>query len=189
MMNLFPFCFRRYLKHLAQLVDGTHILCSENIAFNKIEEAKVLLSSFVEQFEELYGEKNMVHNVHLLTHLPECVRLNGPLYTYSNYCFEDHIGHLVSLKKGTTDVATQICQKYILEKNLFHYAHHSPTVHKFIENIDSKQQFSVCRKVSGSLVIGKPTINSDLTELERALILRILEVQNDAQIVMVRRAR
>lgn len=170
------------MSHLAKLVDGTHILCGTNISFNKLEDSKVLLNSFVENFEKLYGEKNMVHNVHLLIHLPDCVRLNGPLYTYSNYCFEDHIGHLVSLKRGTTDVATQICQKYVLEKNLFHYAHGSPTINKFIKEIDSKQQFSICRKISGSQVIGKPINNSDLTDLERALIQRILKTKNDTQI-------
>lgn len=141
------------------------------------------MRSFVEDFEIIYGEKNMVINIHLLTHLSNCVRLNGPLYTYSNYCFEDHIGHLVSLKNGTTDIATQISEKYILEKNLQHYIHEMPTAQKFIEDIDSKQQFSVFRRISGSLLIGHPVQNSHLNEEERMLIFETLNVLDDAQII------
>lgn len=96
--HFFSFYVSRYLDHLAQLIDATHILCGSKISFERLREARTLLSSFVDNFEPLYGESNMVFNIHLLTHLADCVRFIGPLFAYSNYNFEDQIGHLVSLQ-------------------------------------------------------------------------------------------
>lgn len=104
---------------MAQLIDATHILCSSKISREKLQLAQNLLCSFVQDFEILYGESNMYFNIHLLLHLTDCVRFIGPLFAYSNYSFEDNIGHLVKLHKGTTDVASQISEKYILEKIFF----------------------------------------------------------------------
>lgn len=162
-------------------MDATHILCNENISFHQLEEADRLLLNFVDNFESFYGESNAVFNVHCVRHLTDCVRFNGPLHLYSNYCFEDHIGHLVSLKKGTTDVATQICRKYLLEKNLFHLLSGRSIAMKFFEEIDSKNKYSISRKVSDSVVIGNAR-KSELTEQERSLIITTLDVENDTQI-------
>lgn len=75
----------------------------------------------MDSFEFLYGQSNMMFNVHLLKHLADCVRSIGPLHTYSNYNFEDHIGHLVALQNGTTDVVSQVCEKYLMEKNILNH--------------------------------------------------------------------
>lgn len=151
---------------MAKLVDATHMLCSTQISLDEIDEAEQLLYSFFDDFEILYGE----FNVHLLRHLAECVRNIGPLFTYSNYNFEDQIGHLVSLHKGTTDVATQICEKYLLEHNLFKFIANSPIAKKFVDEIDSKQKFSIFRKVDELVVIGNAKKPSQLSHEERSFI-------------------
>lgn len=147
-----------------------------------LEEAKLNLLSFAENFENLYGEFNMVYNVHMITHLPDCVKYLGPLWAYSNYCFEDHVGHLVSLHKGTTDIAVQICEKYLFEKNLFEHFKYSPIAEDFYQTIDGKQKFKVSKKVAGSRVIGNAKKCSELSDDERTLIINTLNLTNDTQI-------
>lgn len=130
----------------------------------------------------MYGEKNAVSNVHTAKHLAECTQFIDPPFTYSNYHFEDNIGHLVSLHKGTTDVTSQIAEKYLLEKDLFHYLESSTIAKQFYEDIDSKHKYSVCRKVKGSVVIGKPNEHLTLSEQERTLIADKLNIACDTKI-------
>lgn len=128
------------------------------------------------------GESNTVFNVHMIRHLPDCVKFLGPLWAYSNYCFEDQIGHLVSLHKGTTDVATQICEKYLLEKNLFQQFETSPIAKDFFHTIDSKRQFNVYRKIAGSVVIGNAKKPPHLNDGKKLLIFNSLNLPTDTQI-------
>lgn len=122
----------------------------------------------------------MVFNVHLLKHLADCVKFIGPLPCYSNYHFEDQIGRLISLHKGTTDVTTQICEKYLLEKNLFHYFGKSTIAREFYEEIKSKYSFADCRKVAGSVMIGNG--KKTLSEEERICINAALNIADDTHV-------
>lgn len=167
---------------MAKLIDAIHILCGETISENEWKEADVLLQSFVEDFEVLYGELSMVYNVHQLKHLAECVRRNGPLSVYSNYPMEDYIGHLVSFVKGTTDVTAQIGSRYILEKNLHSHLEKSELARKFYDKIESKLSFTIVTKVNESLVIGKPRITSNLSPQEKSLIQNTLQTSENMQI-------
>ena len=45
-----------------------------------------LVSCYLKQF---YGEINCTHNLHLLQHLPKYVKMWGPLWTHSTFCFEN----------------------------------------------------------------------------------------------------
>lgn len=122
----------------------------------------------------------MVYNVHQLTHLTDCVRLNGPLFTYSNYCMEDNIGHLVSLIKGTTDVTTQITTKYLLEKNMLFHLNQYPRASIFYDKIESKLSFATSKKVNGTLVIGREVL--ELCREDRSFITDILGFPKDKMI-------
>lgn len=141
-----------------------------------------MLGSFASEFELLYGEKNMVYNVHQLRHLAGCVKMNGPVFAYSNYCMEDNIGHLVSHVKGTTDVLSQISSNYMLEKNLFFHLQKTSIAKKFYENIESKLSFSTVRKINDSLVIGKEKPISNLTSSELSLIRNCLKLSKNDEI-------
>lgn len=152
-----------------------HILNSTRISEKRRKKANGLLKSFVDEFEELYGENNMVYNIHQLKHLGECVSRNGPLFAYSAYALEDYIGHLVSFVKGTTDVATQISSRYLLEKNLQVHLQKSDVALTYYNRIESKLSFPVARYLNEFLVIGKAKEISDLTEHE-LFILEIIQV-------------
>lgn len=162
------------MNHLIKLIDATHILCSSKITFEQLDEAETLLNTFVDDFELLYGESHMVYNVHLLKHLANCVKFIGPLFCYSNYNFEDHIGHLVNMHEGTTDVTNQISEKYMLEKCIFHYLDKSSIFRNFYEDINSKSNYKTTRKIGDSLMIGKS--KQRLSESEKSLITDVLNL-------------
>lgn len=167
------------MNHLILLIDATHILCDKTISLQKLEHADRLLATFVENFESLYGASNFVFNIHLLQHLATCVRLIGPLFTYSNYCFEDHIGYLLSIHKGTTDVASQISEKYIMQKNMSRFLPFSTMANEFFEEINNHHKYAFSFKVKESIVIGKP---KNASENERLFITRSLNLANDVKI-------
>lgn len=135
-----------------------HILRSSKITQPQLSRATELLQTFVNEYEVFYGESNMVFNVHQLLHLVDCVKHNGPLSLYSTYCMEDFIGHLVSLVHGTTDVAQQICEKYLLEKNLIRHLDNSLLAKTFYDQIHSNVSFSTAQDIGNTLVVGKPTL-------------------------------
>lgn len=137
-----------------KLVEGVHILCSTNISPVDMQKAHDLFHAFVEEFEQIYGKKNMVFNVHLLLHTVECVNRNGPLFAYSNYSSEDYLGHLISFIKGTTDVPMQIADRYMLEKNLIKCLQSSPRALAFNERIQPSH-FAVTTKINKFILIGK----------------------------------
>lgn len=172
------FLIYRYLNNLSELIEAVHILCSKRITQNELQTAEQLLISFTNNYEILYGESNVVFNIHLARHLVDCVKLFGPLFTYSNYCFEDNIGHLIALQNGNTDVATQICGKYLIEKNLSHVLPNSLIASNFHKEINSTYNYSNSRNVEGFLVIGKS--KSDCENLH--LIARLLNLNNDIEI-------
>lgn len=167
---------------MAKLVDAMHILNSEMMSDRKLRKANRLLISFVDEFQDLYGAENMVYNVHQLRHLGECVLRNGPLFTYSNYPMEDFIGHLVSLVKGTTDVTTQICSRYLLEKNLHFHLQKSQLARGYYDRIESKLFFPIAQRVNGSLVIGKAKWKSDLTIRESSFVRNALHIDDNTDI-------
>lgn len=163
---------------MAKLVDAIHILSSSSMTHNEINIAEYLLSSFVNEFEELYGESNMVYNVHQLKHLTDCVRHNGPVFAYSNYSMEDNIGHMISNVQGTTDVSSQICSKYILEKELINYLKKSQRAQDFYNRIERKLHFPIAQKVNGTLVIGKALTNDskNMSDHEMQLVRTVLNI-------------
>ena len=105
-----------YVQHLCLLVTAMYILSSDCILSGDLDRAHCYLLKFVEDFELLYGPSQMVFNVHLLSHLVQCVRFWGPLWAYSAFCFETANGNLKRLVKGTKGVAPQICRRYATQR-------------------------------------------------------------------------
>lgn len=107
---------KKYYEHYALLVDSLHILLSEEINQRDLIKVKQKLKTFVEEFELLYHQINMTYNVHLTNHITECIENCGPIWVYSNFCFENNNGILSKYVKGTRDVIKQISSKYLFNK-------------------------------------------------------------------------
>lgn len=63
-------------------------------AFENVELARRILKSFVHPFEQLYGCRHIVYNVHNLIHLPDDVTKYGTLDQFSAFPFENYLGLL-----------------------------------------------------------------------------------------------
>lgn len=108
----------KFIKHFLLLSSSTYILLEENISYENISFAEKNLNDFVNKFEELYGQKNVTMNVHLLKHIAESVRYLGPLWHQSTFCFETFNGILVHSRASTKDYLQQLAWKYCMNVTL-----------------------------------------------------------------------
>lgn len=106
-----------YVNHIRMLSDAVYILLKSNITSKEVDEAEVMLKTFVKDHQKLYGKENMVMNIHLLKHLAESVRQLGPLWCFSAFPFERYNGILLKMVNGTSDVLLQISSKYNFSKS------------------------------------------------------------------------
>ena len=97
-----------YWHHFSLLVSSMHILLKDKITLNEFDAADIMIKDFLTLFPTLYGEINCVHNLHILSHLTRYVRLWGPLWTHSTFCFENKNGLIKRLFHGTNDIGQQI---------------------------------------------------------------------------------
>lgn len=151
----------RCFNHLVKLIEAVHVLNRDKISVNDLEKCNMLLNSLVEEFEQIYGQTNMVYNVHLLLHTAKCVEKNGPLFCYSNYATEDNLGHLLSLVHGKTDVLSQITDRYLLERELHRRVNNSLKVREYHKQIKHRPLKKIS-KLGDSLLVGKPEIINDI---------------------------
>lgn len=123
LLYYFPICLigiipQKYVSHFQLLSSSLYTLLKTNIAARELSVTENKLQNFVDLFQVFYEKKNMVMNIHLLTHIVESVKNLGPLWSHSAFPFEKNNGCLLKLVKGTTDVIHQITNKYIMQKSL-----------------------------------------------------------------------
>lgn len=145
-----------YLHHFVLLSESIFILLQTSISPAEFNKASKNIKEFVKRFQYLYGKDNMVYNVHLLTHLAECVRNCGPLWCYSNFNFESNNGLLVSFVRGTTDVEKQIATKYGYKNALNSFKMKRTTAGNYIDRILSNR-VKYSKKIGAITLLGKPS--------------------------------
>lgn len=126
-----PLVLKRHLSkerftHFMYLHCAIKILSDEihSKDINMRNMAKRLISLFCIGMEEIYGKEYCSFNLHLLTHLHEEVALHGPLDKFSNFVFENFLGHLKKHVNSPFNPLQQIANRTIeiveyslLEKN------------------------------------------------------------------------
>ena len=73
-----------------------------------IDTAQILLENFVKDFTQIYAAHSVVYNIHALVHLPSEVRKHGSLELFSAFPFENFLGQIKSLIRGSKHVMQQI---------------------------------------------------------------------------------
>lgn len=159
---------------MVELIEAAHILNGTEISVADLNKAKTLLNSLVQEFEQIYGQTNMVYNVHLLLHTAKCVEKNGPLFCYSNYATEDNLGHLLSFVHGRTDVLSQISDRYLQEKRMHSNVNNSIRAQNYYNNIKHRQLKIICN-LNDSLLVGKAQV---LNPIDRDWVIEQLELIN-----------
>lgn len=97
-----------YLQHFTLFIMGIFKLNKTSVSEEDISNAERLLKLFVIDFEQLYGDRELVSNVHQLLHLALCVRRFGPLHCFSAFMFEDLNGLIAKTTHGYNQVDTEI---------------------------------------------------------------------------------
>ncbi|KAJ6647760.1 hypothetical protein Bhyg_02983, partial [Pseudolycoriella hygida] len=164
------FLNQTYLTHFSLLSDAIFIFLKTKITPADNQKALNNLKKFVSDFESLYGQENMVYNVHLLEHLPKCVNDCGPLWAYSNFNFESNNGSLVKHVKGTTDVEQQISTKYTLHKVLARLSKEYETTFTCLERMNS-MRVKTSKKIGNITLFGSPH-KLKLEDHERSVLQR-----------------
>ncbi len=76
-------------KNFLMLFVGITVLCSKEFCATHCDYAGEILYAFVKHFGQIYGEQNLIYNVHGLTHLAAQCKLHGPLHKCSGFPFEN----------------------------------------------------------------------------------------------------
>lgn len=84
-------------NNLMLLLDAISILTSPSLCVKMCNFVKTLLVSHVEHFGQLYGDKNLVYNVHGLIHLSDDMKQHSHLDTISGFPFENILGPIKKL--------------------------------------------------------------------------------------------
>ncbi|KYN02771.1 hypothetical protein ALC62_06406 [Cyphomyrmex costatus] len=101
-----------YLKHFYVFHTAIRILCHpEDCLYNNIY-ANELLTYFVKIFKVLYGETNLVFNVHNLIHICQDVKMYGPLDTFSAFPFENYLKTLKRMLRKSEKPLSQLNNRF-----------------------------------------------------------------------------
>lgn len=76
-----------------------------------------MLKWFVAEYGNIYGNYNVIYNVHSLIHLPKDVKNFGPLESFSAFKYESYLGKLKSKIRASSRPLHQISNR-IIEQNL-----------------------------------------------------------------------
>lgn len=107
---------QKYLKNFMLLSDCIFQLLDINLTQTRIDEVEKQVNRFVRDFQKLFGEENMLFNIHLLTHLTECARNFGALWNSSLYPYENGNGMILGFRTGNNHPVIQITNKYIFNR-------------------------------------------------------------------------
>ena len=67
-------CWRTFAR-------ACHVLTAPMISMEDLEEGHKLLMAFCTKFEEIYGSNKVTPNMHLHTHIVDCIKDYGPVYS------------------------------------------------------------------------------------------------------------
>lgn len=118
---------KKFYNHWILLVVSMYCLLDESISEKKLALVEYLLIKFVLNTGKIYGPEHVTYNVHILLHIPECVRNWGMLWNYSNFLFESFNGTLKRFVYGSQNAGHQIAQRFL--------------IHQFIKGFSSSAKF------------------------------------------------
>lgn len=97
-----------YFKHFCTLHTAIRILCHTTDCLRNNTYAHQLLIYFVKTFKILYGEDNVVYNVHNLIHICHDVKTYGSLDTFSAFPFENFMKDIKKLLRKAEKPLSQL---------------------------------------------------------------------------------
>ena len=96
------------LMHFSLLSHGIFKLLQYSISNQCLALAENMIEKFCQQFQEIYGQRYIVANIHQLLHLCNNVKNLGPLWTHSCFPFEGKNRFILQLIHGSQKVEFQL---------------------------------------------------------------------------------
>lgn len=104
-----------HLECWRTFVQACHLLTTPAISKEAVEESHKLLLDFCIQFETLYGSHAVTPNMHLHTHLVDCIKDYGPIYSFWLFSFERYNGLLGSFRTNQRSIEVQIMRRFLTD--------------------------------------------------------------------------
>ena len=99
-------------NHFITLHTSFRILLSSSLTKDQSHFAKQCLEHYVFNFGIIYGAHHMVYNIHSLSHIADdCIFYDSPLDDFSSFPFENYLGQLKKLLRGTRKPLAQLCRR------------------------------------------------------------------------------
>ena len=103
---------------MESFVIACQILCSPFITVRDVMKADSLLKTFCTQFQRLYGSQEVTPNMHMYTHLSECVLDFGPVYAFWLFSFERYNGIMGGFQTNNRSIELQLMRKFVRDQSL-----------------------------------------------------------------------
>ena len=94
-------------------VQACQMLVSPMLTIEEAEQGHDLLVKFCIEFETLYGIEKVTPNMHMHTHLVECIMDYGPVYAFWLFSFERYNGILGNYRTNNRSVEVQFMQHFM----------------------------------------------------------------------------
>jgi len=158
----------KFVSHWFLLVFSIHTLLQDSATHEDIDTAERSLQEFVVGVHTLYGEEYCTFNVHQLLHLCDAVGNFGPLWAFSCFRFENNIGQLLSLVRGSKCVPGQIFQSFLTRSVL------PKLLDKYCVVLDMHADVLMHRLLCSGVYIRKTKVSADNVHLYGLPVLRML---------------
>ena len=163
MFSLFALRNRLQLEHYqcwTLFVHACRILSTPMNEVKDVGTAHSLLVQFCKEFERLYGSAKVTPNMHLHTHLADCILDYGPVHSFWLFGFERYNGILGDYQTNNKSVEIQIFRKFLRDQHLHDLA--APNVYR--ENFE--QIFKQSEQHNTATNIGQVDCNFALSLLQ-----------------------
>ena len=163
MIDILP---KEQLAHLSLLSHSIHKLLQHSISNDYLEAVERMIFTFCEQFQEIYGKRYMLSNVHQLLHLCIDVRNLGPLWTHSCFPFEDKNRFILQLIHVSQKIEFQLNSAINIVQSIPTVVEQTiskdPLLMSFYESMNSQKWVPVAQPFSPNLYILGKIIQVDM---------------------------
>ena len=135
-------------------VKACKLLSQPMIKISDVGTAHSLLLTFCRDVEKICGTERITPNMHMHTHLADCVLDYGPVYSFWLFSFERYNGILGNYSTNNKSIELQIMRKFLRDKNLREFEFPDEYAQHF-KDVTEKIHQREARKSSECVIDGK----------------------------------
>lgn len=124
--------------HFLLLSTALRLFSKKESSILHLDNAQAMINEFVTLFPQFYVLKHVNYNVHSLLHLPQYIKMYGPIDSFSGYKFENYMQELKKSIKNPNHILQQIHNR-LLERQILNDKLLSSGITKSCENKNSNK--------------------------------------------------